>query len=424
MDRNSSKVTARPTATAPGTERLSRRILLNLLLLAAVTGLAIATWHTVRLGYADWLFHRGSPEDGHRAAGLVPGNARYWSGASPPQPAEAVRHNPRDADSWIRLGLAAEMKGDPAEAERCLTQAARVNRTYVPCWTLANFYFRRGDRDKFWLWARRSAEMAYQDQSALFDLCWRISQSPEEILNRAIPERGPVLAQYLRFLLERGRLEAAGAPARLLLARAGPTERDLLLAYCDRLLSAGDTSAAVQTWNVLADKRLIAHAPLRPESGESLTNGRFLSEPMSVAFDWRYPRLEGVSRKRAGTEGGLRIEFSGHQPENCLILEQIVPVARGAGYRLEVEYRTAGIAAGSGLRWIVIDPASGRLLSTAGFDAAGESWVTSGLTFSTPPGADRALLQLAYGRAPGTARIEGTLWLRRVALRLVSKETP
>ena len=61
------------------------------------------------------------------------------------------------------LGLAKERAGDFEGAARDLLRAAEVDRQYLPAWTLANFYFRRGDRPAFRNWVRRSAELAPGD---------------------------------------------------------------------------------------------------------------------------------------------------------------------------------------------------------------------------------------------------------------------
>ena len=176
----------------------------------AVLGLAI--YWSLRLGYADHLFRSGTPEGVKRAVELAPGNARYqdhWaailedSGKDPAAALAAmeaaVASNPRDSSSWMELGLRAERDGDLQKAERCLLEAARVDRQYDPRWTLANFYFRKSDWENFWLWAREAAAMSYGDSAALFRLGWRATQDPALILSRAIPDQPQVLARFIGF---------------------------------------------------------------------------------------------------------------------------------------------------------------------------------------------------------------------------------
>jgi hypothetical protein len=40
--------------------------------------------------------------------------------------------------------------------------------TFLPRWTLANYYFRHDDLAKFWFWAKQSAAMVYGDAQPLF----------------------------------------------------------------------------------------------------------------------------------------------------------------------------------------------------------------------------------------------------------------
>ena len=92
--------------------------------------------------------------------------------------------SPRSSASWIAEGLAAEEAGDFTRAERALLEAARIDRQYLPAWTLANFYFRRGAAEKFWPWARHAARMAYDDRAPLVRLAYELEPDPHKILDR------------------------------------------------------------------------------------------------------------------------------------------------------------------------------------------------------------------------------------------------
>src|SRR6185436_13023162 len=105
-----------------------------------------------------------------------------------------------DAFGWMRLGLRAENERNYAEAERCLAEAARVDNQFDPRWTLMNYYFRRGDLTRFWEWTRKALEMSYGDRRAIWRLCWRVTQEPDEI-RRVLPPGAGMLADFVRFLL-------------------------------------------------------------------------------------------------------------------------------------------------------------------------------------------------------------------------------
>lgn len=391
--------------------------------------LGAALWGSVRLASADLLFSRGTRESLERGIGLAPDSSRHHARLAVLLDAEgdragataalenAVAASPRDSASWIALGLRREVSGDFTSAERCLLQAARVDRTYDPRWTLANFYFRRDDHDGFWPWARRAAEMAHGDMRPLFRLCWNRAADPALILSRAIPERPEVLRQYLVFLLQQGSLEPAASLAAKIGGQAQPDDVPVLLDACDRLLESGDAAGTLAVWNALCMHSLVAGAALSPLQGRSLTNGAFRNVPSSRGLDWRLPPVEGVSISRAAASPFLRAAFSGRQPERCEVLWQYLPLLPAARYRFDFEYRTSGVQAGTGLRWRVtsVGEGAGRPLADS-FELSSESWAKGAVSFETPPDFRLARVVLVYQRAPGTTRIEGAVWLRNAAL--------
>jgi hypothetical protein len=375
----------------------------------------------LRLAYADRLFHTGAIAAVARARELAPGNASYFTSAADsadrPILEAAIALDPYYSHGWIELGLEAELAGDTARAERLLLEAARVDKTYEPRWTLANFYFRRGDREGLWRWAKKALEIAYQDQTPLFLLCWRIGSDPAEILSRAIPPQPRFLAQYLTFLLQREKLDAAEAAGDLLAPKSGEAETALLLFLCDRLLGKGRDGSALRLWNTLCLRHRIDRQPLQPGSGASLTNGDFSAAPLETAYDWRLRRAEGITfAAPAGPAGGLRASFSGDQPEVAPVLDQTLPLVPSRRYRLRFSYRTEGVAPGSGLRWEVARLAGGAGWSAGSADLCSEDWKQEEFDFTTPPDTGSGQLTLSYRRALGTTRIEGSIWLRTVSL--------
>jgi hypothetical protein len=353
------------------------------------------------LAVADYLFHLNSREGIEGAIRLVPGNADYHKALGEFETARKL--NPRDSTAWIRIGLNAEMQGHFDQAGRALVEAARVDRTFEPSWALANYYFRRNNRPKFWLWVRKAAEMNYDDATVIFRLCWRITEDPNEILQRAIPNEPVVLRQYLGFLLAEKRMDAAVTVAERLLTDGGPDDVPMLVACCDRLLAARSTTPAIHLWNGLAARKLIATSPAR---AEALVNGDFRTAPTQHGFDWFVNPLEGVA---AGLDpsAGLRITLSGKQPERCEILRQFVPVRPGQRYIFRIRQRASSFAVETGLRWRVYapDPIAGST------DLSQDT-----VAFTTPSGADLVRLALLYERTPGTTRPEGSLWLESASL--------
>jgi len=152
-------------------------------------------------------------------------------------PHAALRLNPRLSSAWIQLGLDAEAEGNLAEAEIELLRAARVDRQYVPAWTLANFYFRRGDAANFWPWARKAAARTFDDYRPLLRLADVLESSPREVATR-LGGDPPLLRAYIDVLIGAGRLDAAQEIASLLAARHDSSDQARLADLADRVSRA------------------------------------------------------------------------------------------------------------------------------------------------------------------------------------------
>lgn len=323
--------------------------------------------------------------------GFTAGNARAWEDRAARLQAEgcyaesrtaleaAVRASPRRSSAWIALGLEREAALDYSAAERCLLEAARVDRTYQPRWTLANFYFRRDDAERFWLWARRAAGMASRDLTPLLALCSRTGADPAEIARRIMPDNLAARRAYMTFLLRAGRPAPAGALAVEIAPRARAEDRPALLDACNAMLAAGDSVRALPVCNAVA--------PAEPFS--------------SQGFDWRLPAVEGVWAAHDPDRLELRLSLSGAQPANCELLWRYLAPAR----RHRLEYEAA--PPGRGFFWVALSPAGRPLTQSA--DLA-----------DLPAGAllfeGAARLALIYRRVPGSVRAAGELWLRNLKL--------
>ncbi len=369
-------------------------------------------------GLADWGLRSGSVAGVALARRLTPHNAASF--VTDPSDVSAlacaVAVNPRLASVWIELGLQAETSGDLPKAEKCLLAAARASRAYEPNWSLANFYFRRNDPERFWPWARKAAEMAYLPQTALFRLSLRLGRDPVLVLERVLPKHPGVLAQYLGFLLQEDLLDGAGRAFDELLPLANREHARLFAVYCERLLEAGRVDAAVTVWNASCERGILPFAPLDPSRGRSLTNGGFDHPPGAGGFDWRVAGANGLTTGLTESPRALRITLSGKQAERIRILQQALPVQPGRRYRLTCWARGMGAPRQSGLRWIVEPWNGSREIAAAEMQAEEASWRQSTFDFEVPDNVNLVRLALDYRRTQGSTRIEGDLWVRQASL--------
>ncbi len=383
-----------------------------LLRLIGTAALLIATMQTLRIGYSDYLFRKDTQASVERAVRIWPRDGNYHARLADFDSTNAILHlrravalNPGLSRSWIQLGLLVELLGGVEEAERCYLEAARRDHQFLPAWTLANFYARRNDAERFWPWARRAAGMSYSDLRPLFRLAFEFTTSPEKVRERMLPPLRPVEHEFLRYLLSE-RLDGATMGARLL-GKASREDVPVLFEWMDRLLEGRRVSEARKIWDALSDKRLIpyAHAGL-------LTNADFSHEPLGAGFDWRISAPPGVNCTRVAG-GGLQVQFSGRQPETFELASQQLDLAPQSSYVLSLEYRTVDLGGSTNLRWRLGDTVSSPL-------GPAEKWTRWTWTFR--PGTINRLT-LMDRRDPGTIRPEGVVYMRGLALtQLMAKQ--
>jgi tetratricopeptide (TPR) repeat protein len=356
-------------------------------------------WRSGKIAAADYLAHDGQAEDFDRAIRMEPddesllaGRAIFQieegddSGAALAALRQAVRINPRDAGALMILGLGAELRGDSGEAERDLAQAAEVDRTFKPVWTLVNFYFRAHQREKFYramtrclsLIERKDLAPVSFDPAPLFDLLWRETDESREILT-LIPQREPTLVPYLRYLYATNRTDAGleAWPEAVRVADPNdPADVDELIRFDEHLITVNRMPEALAAWNVLGAERM---AP-----------------GFDRGFAWRIPHPQGVSVKE--DRGAFQIELDGSEPEDCELIWK---------YALGFAKLTWNAdASDPGLRFEISDE-SARVLASCP--------VSQGfcpLEVNAP--AKRTRIALKYTRATGTPRLKGSVVLSAV----------
>ena len=315
-------------------------------------------------------------EIGRRSFAELPGNPVYWANRAAladqagENPAAAWRRAaelaPREALYRSRLGIAEEAEGDFLSAERDLVLASELSRKFEPHWNLLNFYFRRGRWQDFWRAAPAALAASYGDRTPLFDLCRRAEGGAEK-LDRLLPQRREIRMAYLGYLMAHAEFASAEPWIDELAASTDTGESDLFRSWCDALLAAHRVPEATRLWEILHRRGVV----------------------LEDAFPWRVNEVAGVTvHERA--PGAWQILLSGEQPEQCVLLSRIAPVAPQAPLCLRAD---AQPALAPGLSWQV------------------ESYEPKprALEFGKPPGVDAVRVTLAYRRPLGTVRAEAAM---------------
>lgn len=401
-----------------GSLLLAVRVCLIVVLLAGIA------WN-VRAAIADQLASRDTPAALRLAMRLDTANPAYpaqlaWAlQVTDPPIAQtllrrAVRLNPYDSSARISLGLLEEERGDIAQAEADLLRAAAVDVTWMPSWSLANFYYRRQRWDAFWLWAQRAAQVVPDDVTPLLQLAWYVTPSETEIQDRLRIRQPEVQRQFLGFLITQG--DAAGVADwgnRALSPPAVASPEDVLSA-CEWLIQHKHPDLALPLWNGLAVRHQIPFPSLEPGSGDSVTNGGFARQPLSRGFDWRMTNPDGVTTYLNADPPAFDFEFSGRESESTLLLSEVVPVLPEKSYTLFIQDASSDIPPRSGLELVAAETASGQVLArTTGF---ADSDQQSEVCFTTPPGVRFLTLMLDYQRQLGTVPLEGRIAIQKISL--------
>ena len=382
----------------------------------AIAGICcFGIWCSWKLARADYLARLDTEESIRSAIRLEPDAWRDYIRLAEFDEADAqqlleraLQLDPYDAEANIELGLYFESIGDYRRAEKLLLDAFAVDHTFAPRWALANFYFRRDNAPAFWAWARSAAEIEPNDAGAVFELCWRESPDPEQISRAILNDNPTLIRQYVEFLTAKNQLPAAASAAQRLI-RDGNSKTDTpqLLAAINRLVAAKDGDPAIALWRTLMNQHwVVADATM-------INNPNFARDPLPVSFDWSLPSYDGLHSWPG--PAGLESEFTGVQPETCIVAEQFVVLVPGK-YSFEYSYRTSQIPPETGLRWQMIDAKSGTAIATSP-DLSSDNLQTSELKFSVPEGMSLLQVRLAYQRAVGTPRISGKLVMRSAQIK-------
>jgi hypothetical protein len=394
---------------------------ISLLLAIPLTYALVAS---TRLACADRLAQHDTVDALLAASRMEPANAEYYARIASLDPSRqdqllaALQLNPRNPSWWIMQSIRQEEEGDLAGAETSLLQANAVCRYYTPRWSLASFYYRQKNLPEFAKWARASMSVGFGDSESLFRMAQKLGLTPEAILDDMVPTDPDKVAAYLYMMMSDGNVDSLYQPAARLIDLGAKPSRNAVLDNSEILFLRGRAAQALALWNRTVDARWVAFSALDPKSGKSLARGNFRGERIEKGFDWKYPVPQGVFVSAAEPDGSLRLEFSGKEPPNCELASQLIPLLPRRKYRLAVRYRGESIPPESGLQWSVVAVSGGPSIATLPLHAPNTQVTEQSADFETPPAQAPMKLLLSYSRAPGTTRVEGTLWIESVNLTL------
>ena len=386
------------------------------MMFAALAG----TLFTLRFLYVDRLLQSRSPELLTHAATMDSSNAGVYRRLAELDTSNrceyllrAIELEPLDAGSMIEVGLIDEAKGLNRSAEQWLLRAASADRTYLPAWTLANYYFRRSDATRFWTWARKAAAVSPGDLQPLFRLCFLEKDDACEVEKRVVSGRPLVERRFLSYLLGQRRIADAAALMKRRASSLLERQPDVGATFVEKALEAGHAQAARDVWDAMSSLGLTPYPPSGTHPTSHITNGSFAHDLTGKGFDWRrYPASGvGVYRVPAATTGDggvVRMELSAGEPYHKVI-EQHLALPPDRRLRLKWRYRASGL--GLLAEVVVVFRCDGRGNSTVAERALqnSEAWREESWIIASPADLRAARLAVVYrgrGVRTVTANVE------------------
>ncbi len=388
--------------------------------LAAIT--LIAAIYSAVLAIASHLFQEDTPYSVAAAVALVPNNSAYltrlaaWDGSRRTTLLErAVRANKFDDAAWLRLALDAEMqRHNLPEAERDFLQAVHYDHTFLPKWTLTNFYFRHGEKEKLLRASEATLAITPYPADPIFSNMWLYEPDAKQLSNY-IPDRPGILAQYVIFLGASRQYDAL-PPVVARLVKAGAENpagwglNDIIGPTEDRLLYSGFGNVAQEIWRTLVKGHWLDFGVV--DQARPLTNGDFHLAFWGHGFDWLLPPSTGLTVLQETDVPEVRFTLDGNQEDHVTFIQQWLPLAAGHAYRLEWLASSENLHQPSGLTWAIQAGAVQLLSGEALPEKEQPRW-----DFAVPAGAPSvSLLSLQYQRPLGEMRANGTVSLRAVKL--------
>ncbi|HZY31319.1 MAG TPA: carbohydrate binding domain-containing protein [Candidatus Methylomirabilis sp.] len=417
---------------APSARILAAGLMLLSFLLACAA--ALRPW------VAQWVGSGAPPDRAARRALLIdPGNDRFhtilatvhqYSLLLRDYPTAlthyhlALRSNPLDSASWLNLGKLYQKLDRPREADHALRLAVHLAPTDSNlAWEASLAYLEAEHLPEAIRTLTRYLSLSRDvtGKAAGYDLARRLA-SPEELLDRVIPQDVTNYAHYLNYLLDRNQTdEALRVWGRLRAMPSGARERidpNLRLRFVDALMSGGAFGPAQEVWTTTM-KDVYSDAA----SGDSnlVSNGGFeRGSTLGRGFDWKIGGAPGVQCDLDGSiayagRQSLRIAFGKTHPEFSNV-SQIIHVRPDSIYSLEAYIRTNGLDGSHGMNLEVIDPLKGLLTRTETI-AGTRDWTKVGVTFRTPQRSQTVTLRVHREAIPQSLQLNaGTAWIDNLSM--------
>jgi tetratricopeptide (TPR) repeat protein len=327
---------------------------------------------------------------------------------------QATRLAPNDYRYWLALGRALEQSGDAEKGAEAMRRAVDLAPAYsFPRWYLGNLLLRSGNYPAAFAELRRASEANPELRGQVFSLAWQVyGQSPAELAS-VIGPQVPVRAEFARYLIDSGQLDAGLEIWNSLKPNEKKESKEAGQAISKSLREAKRFRLASELWNDLA-----ADGAERSVVGQVIDGGCEQNKSAEGSpFGWqlnssRQAQASFDSLRPHSGERSVRIVFKATAKVDFNV-SQMVIVEPGTQYDLSCFERSLQLVS-AGLPVVeVIDAGEGTVLGVSK-PAPSDDSAWQPLTISFKTGAKTEAIVIRINRAScgdnPECPIFGTVW--------------
>ncbi|OGP61088.1 MAG: hypothetical protein A2162_11905 [Deltaproteobacteria bacterium RBG_13_52_11b] len=333
---------------------------------------------------------------------------------------KAIEKNPFEQGYWLDLAKVFKTRGEGQDFERALDNAIRIFPTgYRGRWIAGNLLLQQGALEKA-LPHFSYILVHYPNQSTLvYDVCGKVLDDPDAILENLVPKDPSALKQYLSYLYEAGDKDAAQKAWEKKATFGFKPDPGETLRHIDFLISKGDLNEAFRLWKV----RLHEEGAGASSDGRLITNGSFETEKNAGGgFDWKIGNAIGAEVSfddSVSFEGkrSLKITFNGKENVDFQQIGQIVALKPNTAYCLKANMKTKGVTTRSGVKIEI--SGIGEAFYGASESLTGDNeWKELTVTFKTEARSQGGQVRVRREKTDKFDRlISGEVWVDNVQLR-------
>lgn len=336
--------------------------------------------------------------------------------------ARAISLDPFNPTLWNELADCYTVAGDTEGAEAALRRGiAAVPIDPDAVWRLANLLLLEGRNSEALPYLRQSAVLRPIYRGVVFQLAWKVLDSPERILRDVVPTGFDARFHYAQFLVGSKRLREAQAVWQELRKLGGSQLTAFAGNYSQALMSTGQAAEALRVWREASQD-----AGREEEPGDSVVNnGDFEYEPLNLGLDWRLEPGAGYGLALDDSvfhhaARSLRLTFDGTTNVDFHAAYQLVAVEPSTHYRFSAYLKTENLTTTNGVGFCLepVDAPASEAVATCTERRVGSNpWLLEAASLQTGPHVHSLRIGLRRDLSPKLDnRISGKVWVDQVAL--------